>query len=419
MENKKNVWSYSAPTVPREISAEQAAKQAAELSDARARFAAREKAMEQAAKQAAEQAAKKQAEQAKARRAAIKAEQEKAKAERAARRALTDGKKRAPAENSAFEALKKEWMDDPANGEKIEQLAKAIANSVAKKCADPARKSALYSDKVSDGGQSDEMIKLYRAINADMALLDNTRAAATEEYTTMRVTQNGDIERTYIESERLNAIMGGTVGDGADVVHECIVALLEMRKEHGGAGNWLEQAFDVERIAKQVLIQREESAAKKTVETTPIQEVFRAARREIANNAAVKESSAKYAYIDALENGDEDERGEGHVYRRLALYSDIGGTPCNGRISSAAGAPRGYSDSNGSYTAGASDYSRYYAIRDRLNLTERQEQILVLREKGYGYKAIATYLGVRKETAYTTMQRLRSQLGGMDFAPKK
>lgn len=418
MENK-NAWSYAAPIKPRSINAEQAAAQAAEMDAIAARMAAAEKARELECKKAAEMAAKKQAEQAKARRAALKAERDKATAERAARRALVDGKTRDRAQSAAFDALKSAWMSDPADGEKLETLAKAIAGIVARKCADPARKSALYSDKVSDGGQSSAILDLYRAIYADMALLANTRAAAAEERTIMRVTQGGDIKRTYIESDRLNAIIGKTLGDGADVVQSVILELLEQLDKHGGADNWLEQSCSVERLAKQVLIRRDDSAAYRTVETTPIQEAFRAARREVSDNSAVKESSAKYAYIDALECGDEDERGEGRVYRRLALYSDIGGAPCNGRIDSAAGSPRGYSDSADNYTVGTSDYRRYYALRDRLNLTERQEQILVLREKGYGYRAIGTYIGIREETVYTTMRRLREQLDGMDFAPKK
>lgn len=311
------------------------------------------------------------------------------------------------ASENGFAALMRKYELEPT-AENLQALARACAASVVAKCIDPQRKTAATAERVSNGGYSPAMVELRRAIQSDCTLLDNTRAAADEERTVCTVTKDGDVKQERKESARLVALIGDSVGDGMDLVQTAALAILEQAAEHSeNAVEWLEMPFTVKRLKKQVLIRREDSAAYDEKETTPIQEVFRAVRRAVEGNAAVRESSARYAYIDACDG--ENDGGEDRVYRRLALYSDIGGAPCNGRIDSAAGAPRGYSDSNGNYTASAREYWSYYELRDALNLTERQEQVLALREKGYGYKAIASYIGVSHNAIIHTVKRIQKQ----------
>lgn len=321
------------------------------------------------------------------------------------------------ADANDFNALKRAYELD-ANAENLEALAKACAASVVAKCIDPQRKSATASAKVSDGGYNPAMIKLRRAIQADTALLENTRKASEVRTFSERVNSDGDIvyEKIPHAADRINALIQNNLGDGADLVQTAIVAILEQQSEHGAdCVEWLEARYIKREPKRKVLIQREDTAAYIERETTPIQEVFRAVRRAVEETAAVKSASERFIYID--EYADSDNGAEDRLYRRLKLYSDLGGAACNGSISSMAGAPSGHDKGNGLYTAGETEYFEYYELRDKLNLTARQEQILALREKGYGYKAIASYLGVKSETVKTVLKRLQKQVEAAGFMP--
>ena len=59
----------------------------------------------------------------------------------------------------------------------------------------------------------------------------------------------------------------------------------------------------------------------------------------------------------------------------------------------------------------------YEDLLHALNLTSRQERILTLRMQGYGYQAIATYLGVSKSTVTRTLDRLKDKCTAMGFTP--
>ena len=53
-----------------------------------------------------------------------------------------------------------------------------------------------------------------------------------------------------------------------------------------------------------------------------------------------------------------------------------------------------------------------------LGLTDRQANIVALRMRGYGYKAIASYLGVTQANVNVTLYRLRAKCEEIGFSPE-
>lgn len=302
-----------------------------------------------------------------------------------------------------------------ASADTLQALAQAVAASVVAKCIDPQRKTAATLESVSNGGQSPALIALRREIQADTAAVASLARNASAAYQTA-INADGDICAVVADKDAARAVdklASERLGDGMDLVQEAALAILEQESEHGGAAMWTEQPYTVKRLNKRVIIKREDSAAWHDESTTPIQEVFRAVRRKVDESGQVRAASGRYAYI--AEQVGED--GEEQVYRRLALYSDLGGAPHNGTFHMD-GAPAEYGGGE-LYTVGADTVTGYYALLERLDLTHRQEQILRLREKGYGTRAIATYLGVTQATVCRTMQRLQERCAAVGIVPNK
>ena len=60
------------------------------------------------------------------------------------------------------------------------------------------------------------------------------------------------------------------------------------------------------------------------------------------------------------------------------------------------------------------DYNEAIA---RLNMTDRQCKIIGLRMRGYGVKAIATYLGVNPRAVRNAMEKVQEKCRKIDFVP--
>ena len=118
------------------------------------------------------------------------------------------------------------------------------------------------------------------------------------------------------------------------------------------------------------------------METSPIREVYKAVRREVANNRSLNiDPSNGYMYLEDLAR-DEESNEETVIYRRLNKYSDLAGnvTDFNGAVKFE--------------TVDSASVTDYDTMVEKLELTTRQAQVLQLRMGGHGYEAIATYLGV-------------------------
>lgn len=307
-----------------------------------------------------------------------------------------------PTPVNTFDHAKRAFETAYASGDYTEQLAtlaKAIAASVINKVADPQRKAAQTADKVSDSGLNPALVAMKRGLHADNALLTLT-AYNADKATRIAWTEDGDIITETVDKESLdnvNRLCRETLSDAVDLQQTAVVALLEQAADHAGDGeNWLDVPYTVRRLSKKVYIQASDSASYADVETTPIQEVYRAVRRQIADNRAVQTDPRNgYTYVK-MPTADEVDA----IYYRSGRYADIGGY-----------------DSINNYTADFQTVTDYEDILQRLNLTARQMTIVRLRMQGHGYKAIASYLGVTQETVKTTVRRLRDKCENMGFTP--
>lgn len=313
-------------------------------------------------------------------------------------------------------------------------LATAVAHSVLKKCIDPQRKTAPEKDTASNNGISPALVAVKRGIVADLATLDKLTTASNKA-TALQFNKDGDLVSVVVDADADKAVthlLGETLSEGIDLVNTAVVAILEeMQKPVLEPEEWedtpniktrfdahmwatqsdpyyaemnplfLETPYKTRRICRKVYIKEDDTAKWETVETTPIQEVYRAVRREIQNSRAVQTDPRNgYLYIEDTTADPDSDKTE-TIYRRLQKWADLGGYTHDGY-----------------YTADPQTLADYETIVSRLNLTERQAQVLALRMRGYGYQAIATYLGVSKNGGvYNVLLKIREKCEKLGFTP--
>lgn len=191
------------------------------------------------------------------------------------------------------------------------------------------------------------------------------------------------------------------------------LAILEQAADHAAGEEWLDKPFTARRLSRRVYIRREDSAAYVDVETSPIREVFQAVRREVANSRVVQTDPRNgYLYLEELTEG-----GLDTIYHRMGKYADMGGYETTADPAACPGAPDGLTLSGGHYTADHATVEDFDALMVKLDLTDRQMQIVRLRMQGKGTKAIATYLGVTKAAVDIQLLRLRGKCKAMGIVP--
>lgn len=304
---------------------------------------------------------------------------------------------------NAFEQVKRDFETAHASGgdytTQLLNLSTAIARSVVRKCLDPQRKTAGEQYKVSDNGINPAIDDLRRGIAADVHLLDLT-AANADKATKTTFDENGDFVTVTADKDAenaLNALIGETLSDGIDLVNTAALALLEQAAEHATAPGWLDRPYTVRRLSKRVYIRTSDSAAYADVETTPIQEVYREVRTAIQNSRAIQTDPRNgYTYIE-----DVTIDGLDTIYYRLQKYANLGGYNCDGN-----------------YTADRQTVEDYESIIERLELSDRQAQVLRLRMQGRGYKAIGTYLGVDVANVKRTVKQIQKKAREIGLTPE-
>lgn len=300
-----------------------------------------------------------------------------------------------------FDTVKRAYETALATGKdstsELTALATAVAYSVLNKCIDPQRKAAPQRETVSATGYNPALVQLKHGIAADLATLDNLRTAA-DKATRTAYNADGDMvtETADKDAEKaVAALIAETLSDGIDLVQAAALAILEQAAEHAAdGGEWLDAPHTVRRLSRRVYIRTEDSAAYRDDETTPIQEVYRAVRQTVQNSRAVQTDPRNgYSYIEDLTAD-----GLETIYYRLHKYADLGGYDCNGN-----------------YTTDRQSMADYETLVARLDLTDRQAQILRLRTQGHGNKAIASYLGVTYQAVQNTLAKVqrKAQLIGL------
>lgn len=302
----------------------------------------------------------------------------------------------------AFDQLKRDYETAHAAGQdttaQLYDLALALCASVLRKCLDPQRKTAVERDTVSNNAMSPVLQQVRRDMYRDLALMDNTRYNAINA-TDWHYDTDGAVQTSTDDHGAMEAygdLIGESLGDGLDIIHVAVLALLEQTAEHAGEAGWLDKPYTVRRLDKRVYIRLEDSAAYREEETTPVQEVYRAIREAVEQSRAVKaDPTSRYTYVD-LPSPDETDR----LYYRSGRYANVGGY-----------------DSMGNYTAGLLDVVDYKQIIDRLDMTPRQRDIIEMRMAGYGDRAIAAYYGVTFQAVQNTVKRIQRKAENIGFTP--
>lgn len=282
----------------------------------------------------------------------------------------------------------------------LDELATAVAYSVIKKCLDPQRKGRK-DGQVSNSGCNTQLDEVKRSIYRDKNTLANIDYSCKQAFATV-YNEDGDRQTKTKDSDyryAYNKLSQQTLGDGLDLVHVAMVALLdESEKADRTKENYLENTYGVRRLKKKVWIKSEDSVnGWETVETSPIKEVYKAVRREVANNRSLNiDPSNGYLYLEDLAT-DEESNEETTIYRRLNKFSDLAGnvTDFNGAVKFE--------------TVDANSVTDYDAMVEELELTARQTKIVELRMGGYGYVAIATYLGVNEKSVRDVLKTVQKK----------
>ena len=306
--------------------------------------------------------------------------------------------------NTNFETLMTNFCDEYRKDstsakftEVTTDLATAVAYSVIRKCLDPQAKSG----KTSNSGCNPQLEEVKRSIYRDTNTLKNIDYSCKEAFTTV-YNEDGDRQTKTKDSDyryAYNKLTQQTLGDGLDLVNTAIVSLLdECTKEDTTTGNFLETVYTVRKLKKKVWIKVSDSVnGWETVETSPIREVYKAVRREVANNRSLNiDPSNGYLYLEDLAK-DEESNEEATVYRRLNKYTDLAGnvTDFNGAVKFE--------------TVDSGSVADYDKMTEALELTARQAQVLQLRMSGYGCVAIGTYLGVKEESVRSVLQTIQKK----------
>ena len=242
-------------------------------------------------------------------------------------------------------------------------------------------------------------------------------AYAGEHATETRYNADGDPYTAIVDKDcytALTTLTSETFGDGIDLVHDAIVCILteteKARDRNGGTlpPAFMETAYSIRRLNRKVWIKTAESVnGWETTDTTAIQETYKAVRRAVDNGRAVQTDPRNgYTYLADISTDPESGIGE-TIYRRFGKYADIGGavTDINGKETA--------------YTADEQTARDTDTIIESLNLTAKQAKVLQLRQSGYGYKAIATYLGVTQRAVAKTVEAIQTKAVAIGLTPAK
>ena len=201
--------------------------------------------------------------------------------------------------------------------------------------------------------------------------------------------------------------------DAFELPQECSLAILsEVEKQREREP--LEQIdllrpYETRELSKKVWIKSEESNAFRTVKKSPIQRIFTALRSYIYSlgNVSIDPSNG-FVYLEDYITTEDNDGETYEIYRRLGRYMDLGGhvTDFNGQETVTA-------------TATAATYEEIQGYREKMNLSDRQDTVLDLRLRGYGSKAIATYIGCDVKTVKRNREQIKTKLLHIGFDPEK
>lgn len=281
----------------------------------------------------------------------------------------------ATTEKNPFEMLIEKFNADPNNPDILTEVASATARAVLKKI--------------------------------EKATADPTIRALRKEL--MYETDRHNNANKGIDPHINSTAYGCYIGDSYDLVNVAAVAILEEvdRQKTAEPNNPTDllRPYTIRRLKRKVYIKTADSVnGWEETTTTPIKEVYKAVRRSIDNSRAVQTDPRNgYTYLEDITTDPTDPDSIETIYRRLPKYADIGGrvVDFNGKET----APT---------TADSVTVDSIESMIDSLQLTDRQKTALTYRMRGYGYKAIATALGIRSDSVrdiFKAIQKKAEKVG--------
>lgn len=180
---------------------------------------------------------------------------------------------------------------------------------------------------------------------------------------------------------------------------------------------WIETPHTVRRLKKRVYIKDESSVAWEDKDVTPISAVYAAVREMVDKSRAMQTDPRNgYLYLEDMVRDDEAADPAAAaletIYRRMDKFADLGGYAATGHFDN-----YGNTTHCGNYTINAAAVADYDSIITRLNLTERQADIIRYRMRGYGYLAIGTALGVSHNAVINACKKIQKKAVEIGFSP--
>ena len=296
----------------------------------------------------------------------------------------------------------------------LQELSTAIAYSVLRKVIDPQRFNT-QSDNVSNSGFNSQLVNMKNVLYRDIQSIKNVNVLEPL-CIGHTLNDNGD-DVTIITDKSLydgyNKLVSHVLSDGMDLVQVASLAILEQCNSElvdDSESGFIEKAYYITRLKKKIVIKKEDSKnGYETIATTPIQEVYRKVRKYIQDNKSLQiDPRNVYTYIDL---NDDDSDSENRIYKRLDKYADLGGVSISSGFNTVENTVINHVDSThgGLYTADSATVDTIEKLIDKLELTSRQAQVLKLRLRGYGLKAIGTYLGVSHQAIAKTLKQVQTK----------
>lgn len=297
--------------------------------------------------------------------------------------------------------------------------------SVLRKVIDPTRKQTTTDGNPADKGHNPALLALRASLTRDRTYL--TRLAyATNGATRWSYDGEGNPTREIVDPDLDRAasalIREALTGDGLDLLHDAMVSILDethkQAEREPGQGTDLERPYTVRRLKRRIWIKEADSVhGWETVETTPIQEAYKAVRRSIQSSRAMQADPRNgYLYLSAM-TIDPDSGETATIYRRLPRYSDLGSDGSHAPVHYTDGQPVGLDGRPTHYSTDGETVETVDRLVASMNLTEREATVLKYRMQGNGYKAIATRMGVSVDNAKRCGQRIREKARMAGLAP--
>lgn len=290
----------------------------------------------------------------------------------------------------------------------LTDLATACAFSVLKKLCNVGGTVTEQTKSTTDTAKT--IRQLRQSLAKDLHDLDRIQYASNNA-TAQEYNADGDLITVIKDKDlhnALTALCGECFGDGLDLMNTAIVAILtETEKATDLTADFMETPYNVRRLKRKVYIKEADTkGGYETVTTTAIQEVYKAIRREVESNRTMQVASNKYTYLESIATDTETDT-ETAIYRRLPKYSGLAYETFdfNGKVTS--------------ITADTETVDTTDRIIESMNLTTKQAKVLQLRQSGYGYKAIATYLGVTQRAVAKTVQAIQTKALAIGLTPTK